>query len=154
MGHDRHTELHRGPVRPFITNLSGAAREQTGNVAFYDWATIATGAGQLHLVRRPSTVQPGCIEHRENLLGAEMRGDGRDRLWDADAENAPLVQRLTEDRVVDAEITGQRMDGGSFGPAESFDSLFDVVEQGQHRAGITRIAHGGPGSKDKAAGRL
>jgi hypothetical protein len=154
VGHDRHAELHRGTVRPFVANLSGSAREQTGNVTFHDGATVATGAGQLHLVRRPSTVQPGLIEYRENLLGAEMRGDGRDHLGDADTENATLVQRLTEDGVVDAEIPGQRMDGWPLWPAESFDGLVDVVEQGHHRAGIARMAHGCTGGKDQAAGRL
>jgi hypothetical protein len=42
------------------------------------------------------------------------------------------MKRLTYDRVIDAEITGQRMERWPPWPREAFDGVLDVVEQGQH----------------------
>jgi hypothetical protein len=52
------------------------------------------------------------------------------------------MQGLTEDRVIDTEITSQCMNGWPFWALEARGGLLDVVESGQHRAGITGIAHG------------
>src|SRR6266850_5828096 len=107
VGHRGHTQLHHGALRSFAANLSSSATEQTGHMAFDHQVAVATGTSQLHLVRRPLTVQTGRIEHRANLLGARFGVDWLGGLWDADREHASLMMRLTLDRVIDAEITGQ-----------------------------------------------
>ena len=154
VGHHRHAQLNDGALRPFVTNLSGSACEQTGNGTFHHRAAVAAGTSQLHLVRRSLPVQTGLIEYRKNLLGTGLGIDRLDRLGDADGEHASLMKSLTEDGVIDAEIPGQRMDGWPLWPHKACDSLIDVVEQGQHIAGITGIAHGCTGGKDEACGGL
>ena len=76
-------------------------------MAFHHWTAVATGTGQLYLMRRSLTIQTGRIERRKNLLRAGLGIQGLDGFRDANGENAALMQGLTEDRVMDAEITGQ-----------------------------------------------
>jgi len=100
VGHYRHTQLYRSTARPFVTQLTGAACEQSGNVTFHDRAAIATGTGQLHLVRRAGAVQAGRIEIVEDLLGCGLWVDWLDCPGDADRENASCMQRLSHCGVI------------------------------------------------------
>ena len=57
MGYHRHSQLHSGALKAFITDLSCATREQTGDVTFHDWSAVATGKGEVHLVWSAFSVQ-------------------------------------------------------------------------------------------------
>ena len=56
MSHHRHSLLPHGAWMTFVTSLAGAACQQAGDVTFHHWAALATGTGQLHVVRGPLTV--------------------------------------------------------------------------------------------------
>jgi hypothetical protein len=109
-------------------------------VAFHHRAAVSTGTGPLPLMRRSLTVQPGRLAHRQHRLGAARGVHGRDGLGEADGEQAALMEGLTQDRGIDAKRTGQGMEGWPLWPCEAFDGRLDVVESGQHIAGLTGIA--------------
>ena len=45
MSHHRHALLEYSAFNAFITYVARTACEQTGDVAFHHWTTIATGTG-------------------------------------------------------------------------------------------------------------
>ena len=56
--------------------------------------------------------------------------------------------------VIDAEVTSHRVDPALGRCPDALDGFSDLVEQGQHRTGVTRIALGDNMRKDKIRGRL
>ena len=82
-------------MRPFVTPLTSASCQQSGNVTFHDGTAVATGAGHLHLVRRAFAVQAGPIESVEDRLGRGLWVNRLDRFGDADRQNASCMQRLS-----------------------------------------------------------
>ena len=56
MGYHRHPQLYDGTLQAFVTYVSCAAREQTGDVTVHDWSAVATGEGEVHLVWRAFSV--------------------------------------------------------------------------------------------------
>lgn len=149
-GDHRHAQLHHGALRPFVANLARTTCEQSGDVTFHHGAAVATGTGQLHLVRRTLPVQARLVEQVQNLFGVRLRVDGVHRLGDTDTENPSIMKRLSQGRVIDAKIPSDRVDRGRLWPADPCDSVLDLVKQGQDIAGIARIAHRDSGGKDKA----
>ena len=79
---------------------------------------------------------------------------GCDGLGDADGEQASRMQCLTQGRVIDPKIPRHRVDPEPRGRADTVDGALDLVKQGQHIAGIARIALGHTIGKDKARGRF
>jgi hypothetical protein len=84
--------------------LARTTCEQTGDVTFHHWAAVATGTGQLHLVRSPLPVQARLVEQGQTLFGARLRVDGVHRLGDTDTENPSIMKRLSQSRIIDAKI--------------------------------------------------
>ena len=68
--------------------------------------------------------------------------DGRHRFRNADAENVTLMQGLTQDGIVDPEVTRERMNGPLGSLLHTSDSLLDFVDERQRIALITWIALG------------
>jgi len=64
------------------------------------------------------------------------------------------VQRVASLGVIDPQITAQRVDLQALRGDNEVKGLLHLVEQGQHIAGITRIALGDAIGKDKARGGL
>jgi hypothetical protein len=141
-------------MRPFVTHLPGTAREHTGNVAFHHRTAVATGTGQLRLVRRAFAVQARGIEIVEDRLWRGVRVDRLDRLRDPERQNPSRMQRLAHHGVIGAQITRDRMDGQLARHLDPFDSGLDLVNEGHHIAGIARIPYGQMRGKDKAGGGL
>src|SRR6266508_2480048 len=81
--HHRHVELDGCAMRPFVAQLPGTAGKQTGNVAFHYGATVATGTGQLPLVRRAFAMQARRKQSVADLVGCGLWVNGLDRLGDA-----------------------------------------------------------------------
>ena len=77
-----------------------------------------------------------------------------DRLGDANGEDTPCVERLTQCCVIDAEVPRQRVDPGALRCLDAFNSLLDLIKEGQHRAGITWIPLGHTAGKEQACGRV
>jgi hypothetical protein len=105
MGHDSHPLLDDSALQAFVTHVAGAAREYTGDVAFHSWTTIATGTGQLHLVRGALSASARLGEDAVHIL---RRGRGVERcdgLGDTDGEQTARMQCLSEGRVLDSEVS-------------------------------------------------
>src|SRR6266446_7962675 len=56
VSHHGHAHLDHGALKAFVAHLIRAARHQRRNVPFDYWAAVATGAGQMNLMRRPDAV--------------------------------------------------------------------------------------------------
>ena len=56
VSHHGHAHLDHGALKAFVAHLIRAARHQRRNVPFDHWAAVATGTGQVNLVRRLDTV--------------------------------------------------------------------------------------------------
>src|SRR5205085_2688466 len=78
VGHHRHAHLERSALWPFVPHLTGSAGEHRGNVAFHDGPALATGTGQLPLVRGAYAMQTGRIERVQNRLWRGLWGDRLD----------------------------------------------------------------------------
>ena len=87
-------------MRPFVAHLPGTTGEHTGNVACHDRTAIATGTGQLYLVRRAFAVQARGIEIVEDRLRCGVRMDRLDCLGDTKRENPSRMQRLAPCGVI------------------------------------------------------
>jgi hypothetical protein len=85
-------------------------------------------------------------------LGTRVGIDGRHRFGNADAENATLMQSLTDDGIVDAQITCERMNGALGSLLDTRDGLLDFVDQRQDIACVTRIARWRAVGKDITRG--
>ena len=79
-------------------------------MTFDDRTTVATGTGELHLIRRSLAMQVRLIEDVADLLGTRVGLDGLHCFRNADAEDMTLMQGLTHDGIVDAQITRERID--------------------------------------------
>ncbi len=154
MRHDGHALLPHGSKRTLITYLARTAGKQAGDVAFHDRAAIATGTGQVHLVRGALAVQARLSEDVVDFLRTGMRLKGLSGLGDANREYPALMERLPQRRIIDAEITRHRMDLAPWGGPDTLDGPLDLVEQGQHITGIARIALRDPVRKDEPRGGL
>ena len=64
------------------------------------------------------------------------------------------MERLTQCRVIEAAVPRQRVDPGALRCLDACKSLLDFVQEGQHRAGITRIPLGHTAGKEQARGRV
>ena len=111
VGHDRHPYLHDRAALPFVGDPRRAAAEQAGNDTFDHRAAIATGAGELHLVRGALMVQARLVQHLRISSGVGARGEGLDRMRNAYREDAPAMQRLPQLGVIQSQIPGQRVNG-------------------------------------------
>jgi hypothetical protein len=92
MGYHRHSQLHDGALKAFITYLSCAAREQTGDVTFHDWAAVATGESEVHLVWRAFSVQACFGQTAADLLLGGRWGMGA-TVWEIPTVRIPRVCR-------------------------------------------------------------
>jgi len=91
--------------------------------------------------------------------GAHLRRTGVDldrlnRCGNANCENPSGVERLPQRCIIDAEVPCHRVDVALRRCPDALAGRCDLVEQGQHITGITRIALGHNIGKDKARGRL
>ena len=51
MGQHRHALVPHRARQPFVPHVAGTACQQTRDVAFHHGTTLATGAGEVHLIR-------------------------------------------------------------------------------------------------------
>ena len=79
MGHDGHPLLHDSARKAFVAHLAGPAGQQTGDMAFHHRAAVATGTGQLHLVRGALAVQARLIQDPPGFPGGWRGGGGARR---------------------------------------------------------------------------
>ncbi len=149
MGHRGHTHLHRGPLRSFVAKLASPTAEQTGNMTSHRWPAVPTGTGQLHLVGGAFAVQARRIEQLEHLVRRRGGVDRLKRVWDANCENTPRMERLADRGVVDAEVACDGMDGQTVLGENALDSLWDFIDQGYHIAGVVGVPHWGTRGEDK-----
>jgi hypothetical protein len=73
-------------------------------------------------------------------LATRVGIDGRHRFGNADAENTTLMQSLTDDGIVEAQITCKRMNAPLGSLLDTLGGLLDFVDQRQDIARVTRIA--------------
>jgi len=123
-------------------------------MTFYHRATLAAGTGQLPWGRGALTGEACRGADGENLLGRRLRGDRLNCLGAAHGENATRRKGLTPSGVMDAEGACHRVDLAPLWRADTGTGAVDLVEQGQHRAGIARSAWRYWSSNDKARGRF
>ena len=64
------------------------------------------------------------------------------------------MEHLTQSRVIDAKITRHRVEPERGHSLDTRDGAWDLVEQGQHRAGIVRTPLRHPIGNDKTGGRF
>lgn len=141
-------------MRPFVAHLPGTAGEHTGNVAFHHRTAVATGPGQLHLVRCAYAVQARRIESVENRWGRGLWVERLDRLGDTERENTSRMQRLSHCGVIGSQVARDRMDGQLAMSLDPCNGGLDLVNQGHHIAGIDRIPNRQMRGKDKPSGGL
>ena len=108
--HYRHAHLHHRAFKTFVANFAGASCQQRCDVTFDHRTAIPTGTGQVHLMRGPDPVEVRCVEDVQDFCGARLRVDRLHRRGDAHAENAAVVQRLAQLRVIDSQIPPQGVD--------------------------------------------
>ena len=152
--HDRHSYLHDRTAMTFVGDPRSAAAQQAGNDTFDHRAAGATGAGKLHLVRGALMVQACLVQHPADLLRGGRRGKGLDRMRNTHREDAPAMRRFTQLGVIQGQIPGQRVDGGRGASGDLAQGVLHFVDQGDHIARITGVAHGQMQSKDEAGGWL
>jgi hypothetical protein len=150
VGHDRHARLYHRAAMAFVAEAPRSTVQQTSHDAFNDWSAGPTRAGEVHWGRGPCAMQARLIQDPEDILRGGRRGEGIDRLRDPHGENPPLMQRLAQGRIIERQITGQRVEGGSGGRRDPSNRLLPVVDQGCHRTGIAGIPHGQMQAKDEA----
>ena len=74
---------------------------------------------------------------------------GSTGLGDAHRQNAARMEGLTQDGIIEAQITRHRVYLALWSCLDPVDGALDLVEQGQHITRITRIALGHEVGKDK-----
>ncbi len=94
------------------------------------------------------------MKHVPDILRTGVRFDGLDTLGDANRQHAALMERLTQPWVMEAQITRHRVDRAPWSCLDALGGPLDLVEQGQHRAGIARIALGHTVGKEETRGRF
>jgi hypothetical protein len=80
--------------------------------------------------------------------------DGLNGFGDANREYTSCVERLTQCRVIDAEVARHRVDPESLGCLDVCNRSLDFRQEGQDRAGIARSPFWHVVRKDKARGRV
>lgn len=94
MAHHRHALLDDGSLKTFVAYLAGSAGQSTGDMAFDDRTTMATGTGQLDLGRRAFAVQARLIEEVENLLSTGRGIERLEGLGNAHGQQASCMEGL------------------------------------------------------------
>lgn len=145
-----HTYLDHGALQAFVAHVVRSTRHQRRDVAFDYWAAVPTGTSQVHLMRGPDTLQAGRVEDVPDLVLTRRRVHWRHGGGNPHREDPAPVECLAQRSVIDPEIPTQGMDAQTVRGRDKRKSMLDLVEQRQHRTGITRIARGHPGGKNKA----
>ena len=89
------------------------------------------------------------MEDSENVLGTGLGFDGLNRLGKAHRQNAALMEGLTQEGVVETQITRYRVNLPRRPGPDTVDGALDLVEQGQPITRIARIAMGHQIGNDK-----
>jgi hypothetical protein len=152
--HDYHATLHDRSLMPFVAELSRSTGEEAGNVTFDDGPAIATGTGQVDLVRGALAVQPRLVQDAKHLLRGGYGSDRFDGVRNPHREDAPGVQRLAQLYLIESQGARHRMDCQGGLPRDPCDGLLDFVDQRQRIAGITGITHRQVDSQDETRCRL
>ena len=150
MGHNGHPHVYDRAAMTFIGDASGSTAQQAGNDAFNHGSAVATRVGEVHLTRGPYSRQASFAQEPQDVLRCGRRGEGLDRFRDPDGKNPLLVQRLAQGGIIERQIAGQRVEGGSGVRRDPTDRLLHVVDQGLHVAGVTGVSHGHMQAKDEA----
>ena len=89
-----------------------------------------------------------------DLFSTGIWGYGLDVLGDANRQYPSCMQRLTQGCVIDAEVPCDLVEPQLRRDLDPLDGVLDLVEQGQHIAGIVWIPLRDARGKDKARGRF
>jgi hypothetical protein len=154
MRHDGHARLHDGATMAFVREARRSTVQQTGHDAFDYRSAVPTGTRQVHLGGGSYVVQVRLVQDLEHVLRCRRRGEGIDSVRDPHGEHPPRMQGLTQGRVIERQIAGQRVDGRGGARPDPGDRLLHLVDQGLHITGITRMAHGQMQGNDEASGWL
>ena len=153
--HDGHPHLYDRPALAFVGDPRRPAAQQAGNDTFDHRAAVATGAGEVHLVRGALCgASPPRVSIRRTSSGVGCRGERLDRVRDAHGENPPGMQRLPQLGVIQGQIPGQRVDGQRGAAGDLAQGVLHFVDQGHHIAGVRGIPHRQRKGEDEARGGL
>src|SRR5713226_1020392 len=152
--HHSHPHLHDRPTMAFVGQARRPPAQEAGNDTFDQRAAVTTGAGYIRLVRGALAVQARHGQHPEDLLWGWRRGEGLDRVRDAHGEKPPHRQDFPQLGIVQRQVPGQRVDRQRRATRDLANSVLPLVDQGQPRAGISRISHWQLKGEDKARGGL
>jgi len=151
--HDRHPRVDDRAAVTLGGEACCATAQQAGNHAFDHGSALSTRVGEVHLAWGPGS-RPALLAQEPNDVRRRGRGgEGRDRVRDPHGENPLRVQRLTQGGVMARHIAGQRVKSRFGIRRDSGNRPRHLVDQGLHRAGITRIAHGQMQGNDEARRR-
>jgi hypothetical protein len=128
--HDRHPRLDDRATMAFVREAPGSPTQQARNDAFDPQWAMPTGVGQVHLGRGPDVVQVRLVQHSGDILRCWRRGEGSDGFRDPHGENPPRMQRVTQGRVIERQITRERVDGRGGACPDASDCLLHLVDQG------------------------
>ena len=139
MSHHRHALWPHGASMTFVTPLAGAPGQEAGEGTFHHRTARATGTGPLPVVRSPLPGEARLVEEVADLLSPGMWGNGLDALGAAHGEHAARMERRAPCRVLAAQGTRDRVAPELGRYRDTLDSAWDLVEEGQHLAGIAGI---------------
>jgi len=80
------------------------------------------------LVRRALAVEAGRMKDIANVLGTWVRSNRLDRLRNAYSQNAALMEGLTQDGLIDAQITRHRVYVSLWPDADALGGRLNFVE--------------------------
>ncbi len=149
--HDGHPHVYGRTAMTFVGDAGGSTAQQAGNAAFDHGSAVSTRVGEVHLTRGPCSKQAPHTQEPQDVLRCGRRGEGLDRARDPHGENPLLVQPLTQGRVMERQIAGQRVDGRSGVRREPRNRLLHLVDQGLPIAAITGIPHRQMQANDEAS---
>src|SRR5437879_4363114 len=89
--HDYHAELHNRSLMPFVAELSRSTGEEARNVTCDDGPAIATGTGQVDLVRGALAVPSRLVQDAEHLLWGGYGSDRFNGVRNPPREDTPGV---------------------------------------------------------------
>jgi hypothetical protein len=148
--HDSHPHLDDCAALAFVGEVRRATAQQAGDDAFDHGSAVATGVGKVYLAWGPCSRQVPLARQPQNVLRRGRRGQGFNRVRDPHRENSLLMQCLMQGGIIERQIAGQRVEGGSGGRCHSGNGPLHVVDQGLHIAGVTGIPHRQMQAKDEA----
>src|SRR5713226_2799152 len=154
VGQGCHSHLHDRPPMASVSEVRGPSAQQAGNDAFDHRSAVATSTGEMDLVRGALSVQPCLLQHPQHVLRGRRGRERLDGVRDAHRENPSGMQRRTQGGIVERQVASHRVDGGGAPTRDLRHGVLDFVDQGQHEAGITRIADRELHGKDEARGWL